>query len=107
MGQTLVGVVALYLLLRLWQWILRKRFTSWTTRLLVAVVAAYGSAVLIGGYVYADGQSSVLIVFIMILFFPAVVAGLLEAVRLYRKAARVAATDSSGRSDDAQRLSDS
>jgi hypothetical protein len=87
------GTVATYLLIRLWQWILKKIPAEWTVRLVISIILAFVTATVLGGLGMADGGSPVFGVAAQTYIIPSVIAGLIEAVRLYRKSAQAAAID--------------
>ena len=97
MAEILGGTVAVYLLLRLWQWVLKKLPTSWTVRLAVSALCAYGSAVVVGAYGFAsDGAPPLFNVSAMVYVIPAVIAAILETARLYSNASKASSSGSKG-----------
>ena len=87
--QTLAGVVAMYWMLRLYQRVLKSIPTTWQVRLAISALVAYGTGVILGGYVFAPaGGSTGFAQAAVIYCIPIVIAAVMEAVRLYIQASR-------------------
>lgn len=81
----LAAVIPCYLLLRLFQWMLKKPVAGWEMRLVIASVLAYVGVVALGAWGMADGGPLQYQAAALGYAIPTVLAGLIEAVRLYRR----------------------
>lgn len=88
MGFILGGTVTTYLLIRLWQWILKKIPAEWPIRLVISVALAFTTATILGGLGMANGGPPVFGAAAQTYLIPVIIAGLIEAVRLYRKSSQ-------------------
>jgi len=84
LGQIIGGVILMYLLLRLWQWVFGLFSSAAATPVLIPAIAAYSTGVVLGGYGLANGGSPAFGTAAMVYLIPIGIASILELARQSR-----------------------